>query len=209
MGLADGESKLLPTVIRITATVTYGYGAYLDAMRPLKEGAVPRFRFRVRPPGLGEGLQSAHDAPQPALEPPHSVPPGLGAVRVTAAFADAPALAADFEARHRSSAARYAALAGCGRGGDVAGLSEPERARWRTQARQWLRADLAAWGETLDANPAAARDDAKRRLERWRTDPDPDGLRAPAELDNLPASERKDCVALWAEVDAALARRKR
>jgi hypothetical protein len=40
-------------------------------------------------------------------------------------------------------AARCAALAGCGRGADGANLSEAERAPWRKQARDWLRADLA------------------------------------------------------------------
>ena len=51
----------------------------------------------------------------------------------------------------RYLAARCAALAGCGRGRDGAGLGRAERARWRQQARAWLRADLALWVKTLDS----------------------------------------------------------
>jgi serine/threonine-protein kinase len=38
----------------------------------------------------------------------------------------------------------------------------------------------------------------------WRSDPDLAGLREPAELDRLATDERKDCQALWAEVDRVL-----
>ena len=51
----------------------------------------------------------------------------------------------------RYPAARCAALAGCGLGEDGAKLDEAERARWRRQARDWLRADLAVWALTLDS----------------------------------------------------------
>src|SRR5262249_20895683 len=70
-----------------------------------------------------------------------------------AAFAAAPSLAEYFRAGRRFSAARAAALVGSARGEDVAGVGEPERARWRQQARQWLRADLAAWNQALDRDP--------------------------------------------------------
>jgi hypothetical protein len=60
------------------------------------------------------------------------------------ALAAAPRLTEELRAGHRFNAAR-AALAGCGRGDDVAGLSEPERQGLRQQAREWLRLDLAAW----------------------------------------------------------------
>jgi hypothetical protein len=38
-------------------------------------------------------------------------------------------------------------------------------------------------------------------LTRWRTDPDLVGLREQAELTRLSADERKDCLALWMEVN--------
>src|SRR5262249_1396367 len=59
------------------------------------------------------------------------------------AFAADPKLAEDPDVRHLYNAARAAALAGCGGGADGGALSEAERARWRKQARAWLRADLA------------------------------------------------------------------
>jgi serine/threonine-protein kinase len=69
----------------------------------------------------------------------------------TDAFAAEPRLAEDLRSGRRYNAA----LAGCGRGEDAAGVGEPERARWRQRARQWLRADLAAWAKALDSAPEA------------------------------------------------------
>src|SRR6516165_3370785 len=66
------------------------------------------------------------------------------------AFAAAPSLADDLGAGHRYNAARAAALASCGHGEDATGLGEEEGKRWREQARQWLRAGLAAWTKVLD-----------------------------------------------------------
>jgi hypothetical protein len=73
------------------------------------------------------------------------------------AFAAAPRLVDDLNAKHRYYAARATAQSGCGRGTDAAGAEETERARWRRQAREWLRADLAAWVRLLDGDPATAR----------------------------------------------------
>jgi serine/threonine-protein kinase len=120
-------------------------------------------------------------------------------------FADDPRLADDLRAGHRYNAARSAVLAGSGRGVDAVALGEPERRRWREQARHWLRADLAAWGKMLD-DPVTARDPVRTTLSRWRVEPDLAGLCEPAELDKLSADERKDCLALWDEVGVVLAR---
>jgi serine/threonine-protein kinase len=38
----------------------------------------------------------------------------------------------------------------------------------------------------------------------WRSNPDLAGLREPADLNRLSADERKDCQALWEEVDRVL-----
>jgi serine/threonine-protein kinase len=123
----------------------------------------------------------------------------------TDAFAADPRLAEGLRDGHRYAAARAAARAGCGRGAAAAGLGEPERARWRGQAREWLRADLAAWAKVLESDPAGAGQEVRQQLTRWRTDPELAGVREPAELDRLTAGERKDCLALWAEVGAVLA----
>jgi serine/threonine-protein kinase len=125
------------------------------------------------------------------------------------AFAADARLAEALSDGHRFAAARAAARAGCGRSADAAGLGEPERARWRAQAREWLRADLAAWGKALDVDPMGARESIRQRLTQWRADPDIAGLREPAELERLPAAERKDCLAMWAEAAALLDRCRR
>jgi serine/threonine-protein kinase len=129
---------------------------------------------------------------------------------VARAFADAfaadPRLTEAVRDGHRYAAARAAARIGCGRSPDAAGLPDPERVRWREQARTWLRADLAAWAKVLDGDPTGARQDVRQQLTRWRADPELTGLREPAELDRLPTEERKDCLALWAEVADLLGR---
>jgi serine/threonine-protein kinase len=122
------------------------------------------------------------------------------------AFASDPALADDLAAGLRYNAARAAAQAGCGHGADATDLGEEERARLRKQARLWLRADLAAQARAFDAAPLATRGRAIRlALTRWRNELDLACLREPGEVNKLPADERKDCIALWAEVAALLA----
>ena len=102
-------------------------------------------------------------------------------------------------------AACAAAQAGCGLGDDAATLSDAERGRWRKQARAWLQADLAAWAKVLDGN-AADRLRVQKTLTQWRVDPELAGLREPVALGVLAEDERKEVLALWAEVAAVLAR---
>jgi serine/threonine-protein kinase len=107
---------------------------------------------------------------------------------------------------HRHRAACYAAQAGCGRGADAGGLDAEQRARWRAKAREWLRADLAAWRQALDSDPAGTRDVLRQRLSDWRRDSDLAGLRDRMELEKLSPDERKDSLALWDEVGVLLNR---
>jgi serine/threonine-protein kinase len=124
------------------------------------------------------------------------------------AFAADPPLAEALHDGHRYAAARAAARAGCGLSADAAHLGEPERARWRAQAREWLRADLAAWTKVLDGDPTGAspsspsRQSVRQQLTRWRADPEFAGLRDSAELEKLSATERQECRALWQAYDA-------
>ncbi len=111
-----------------------------------------------------------------------------------------------FNAACRYLAARCAALAGCGLGKDGDKLSEDERTRWRKQAREWLRADLAMWAKMLDGDSRVERDVAKRVLMHWLEDPDLAGLREASDLEKLPPVEREDCRALWSDLDAVLKR---
>jgi hypothetical protein len=57
----------------------------------------------------------------------------------------------------RYDAACAAALAGCGNGKDTAKLSGDERAAFRKQALDWLRADLVRGPEALAKLPEAER----------------------------------------------------
>src|SRR5262249_18723521 len=86
------------------------------------------------------------------------------------AFAAQPALATDLQAGRRLAAARSAALVGCGQGEEAAVLDEAERARWRRQALDWLRADLTLLTQRLHDGPPAARAQAQRLLQSWQRD---------------------------------------
>jgi serine/threonine-protein kinase len=118
-----------------------------------------------------------------------------------AAFAEGPKLAEDLGAGLRYRAARAAAVAGCGRA-DGAELGEAERARWRRQARDWLRQDLAAWAKMVDRGTEADRIQARRTLARWQADSDLASLREPGALAQLPPDERAASLAFWQEVEA-------
>jgi serine/threonine-protein kinase len=109
-------------------------------------------------------------------------------------------------AGHRSNAARAAAQAGCGHGADAAALAEEERARWRVQARQWLRADLAASTKMMDRDSSGVWDLPRKMLTRWQVDPDLAGIRDPSALQQFSKDEREECLALWRDVAAALNR---
>jgi serine/threonine-protein kinase len=125
------------------------------------------------------------------------------------AFAASPQLMDDLGAAHRYNAARAAARSGCGHGKDAPGLGEAEGKKWRDQARQWLRAELPARVRLLDADPTAARLGVREALTRWQKEPDLACVRDPSELDKLPDDERKEYLALWADVAAILARTER
>jgi serine/threonine-protein kinase len=122
------------------------------------------------------------------------------------AFAAAPSLADDLVAGHRYNAARAAAQAGCGHGADATGLEPKERVRLLEQARQWLRADLAARARDLDAGLPGTRGANRKALTSWRNEPDLACVRDPSELKKVPAKERKEYLALWTEVAAVLTR---
>jgi serine/threonine-protein kinase len=121
------------------------------------------------------------------------------------AFATDPRLAEDPAIGNRYSAARAAAMVGCGHGTDVKGMSEEERRRWRDQARRWLQDDLTAWDKLLVSNPDV-RLRAAQALSRWRSDPDLACLRDPAELAKLSDDERRDYLVFWTAVGGTLER---
>jgi hypothetical protein len=124
------------------------------------------------------------------------------------AFAAEPSLADDAERGRRYTAACVAASAGYGRGKDAWNLDDEERAHLRDQARQWLRAELAAWGKKLDTD-RSANASVETALKRWRTDPDLAGLREPDFLERLPVAESRACREMWNEIDAQIERARR
>jgi serine/threonine-protein kinase len=124
------------------------------------------------------------------------------------AFAADPELAGDRQFAHRYRAACAAAMAGAGKGTDVAKVSDTARAHWREQARDWLQAELAERIKILDKGSAADANLAKNSLASWQTDPDLAGLRDPDALARLPTAERAQWQGLWGAVGAAVHRRR-
>jgi hypothetical protein len=129
----------------------------------------------------------------------------LGAAQLyTHAFA-APQLAENVTHEYRYDAARYASHAAVGLG-DAAKLDDKERARWRKQALDWLRADLAGWRKLWKSGTDDDRALTRERLRWWQEDPKLAILREPKEIAKLPADEQNACRQLWADVKALLAR---
>jgi serine/threonine-protein kinase len=119
-------------------------------------------------------------------------------------FAEQPTLVNAVQLGHRYNAACAAALAGCGE--NATHLMDSERARWRTQALQWLRADLTVWTQTFDRAPAKAREQIREVVTHWQDDPDLAGIRDQEGLARLPDEERKQWESLWFDVDALIHR---
>jgi tetratricopeptide (TPR) repeat protein len=117
-----------------------------------------------------------------------------------------PKLAEDMKAEIRYNAACAAALAGAVGGQDKPPLDEPEQARWRKQALDWLKTDLVFWAKQANTGRPEAKVLVSRKLQHWKTDSDLASIRNETALKALPEDEQKACRALWAEVDAHLAK---
>jgi hypothetical protein len=130
-----------------------------------------------------------------------------GAARLWAeALESNPKLADDRQAGHRYNAACAAALAGSGKNKNDPAPDEAARAQLRTQARNWLEAELATWNKLLDSADPKQRAAIAKTLEHWQADPDLAGVRDPKALDALPGPERDGWRELWKNVTVALAR---
>jgi serine/threonine protein kinase/WD40 repeat protein/tetratricopeptide (TPR) repeat protein len=106
--------------------------------------------------------------------------------------------------QHRYDAACAAVLAGCGQGWDEPPLNESQRANWRAQALNWLRAQLAMWTRSTVSDQSPDRAVAGRRVNTWRNDPNLAGVRDAASLTQLPEEERALWQEFWKDVDALL-----
>jgi hypothetical protein len=123
------------------------------------------------------------------------------AARLSAeAIAAGPELASDPTQQHRYNAACAAALAGCGQGIDANQLDDKERARLRTQALEWLKADLAHWTKQAESDQPQERTTVLQRMKHWQADRDFAGVRDKDALVKLPEAEREAWQQLWAEV---------
>src|SRR5262249_35767530 len=130
--------------------------------------------------------------------------PRAAARLFAAVFAVNPKLGDDLKTWQRYNGARYAALTGSGQGKDAEGLDEEERTRWRKQALDWLRADLAAHEKQLKSGQQEDRAFVAKRLHHWQRDADLAGLRDQEAIAKLTVQERQACEKLWADVEALL-----
>lgn len=121
-----------------------------------------------------------------------------------AAFAADAKLADNVMPAHRYNAACFAALSGCGRSSDVTGLDDAERARLRTQALDWLRADLAVLTRRAAGDRPDERANARQTLQQWQQDADLAGIRDPHAIAQLAVAEREVCQQLWTKVAGVL-----
>jgi serine/threonine-protein kinase len=166
------------------------------------DGKLPAiFSGKVKPAHVGEILGFAQLCSAKKLH-------GASARFWAEAFQAQPKLADDLTVQHRYNAACAAALAGCGHGKDTDKLDDPQRARLRRQALDWLRADLDAWRRLQDTEPDKARSAAAvtRVLQHWLVDPDFASVRGRAALAKLPEAERRGWQELWSGVADTLAR---
>ncbi len=97
-------------------------------------------------------------------------------------------------------------MVGSGLGNDGVELGEAERADWRRQARQWLRADLTYCGKPATGGTQMAGELVKRLVALWRNESDLAGLREPSALEKFSPAERQECQTLWSDVDSLLER---
>jgi hypothetical protein len=125
------------------------------------------------------------------------------------ALAERPDLAGDLTLGYRYSAACSAALAATGAGQDAGSLGDERRARWRRQARDWLRADLRQHARELELGAPTARATTAQTLQLWLLEPSLKGLRDEEDLARLPAAERQECAALWGDVRELIRRARR
>jgi tetratricopeptide (TPR) repeat protein len=124
----------------------------------------------------------------------------------TQALAADPKLADDRRVEYRYNAACTAALAAAGQATNDPKPDDAARAKLRTQALDWLKAELGSWAKVLDSGDANARQVVAQTVQHWQVDPDLAGIRDGDALAKLPEAERKAWQDLWAEVDALLAR---
>jgi eukaryotic-like serine/threonine-protein kinase len=120
------------------------------------------------------------------------------------ALAADPKIGADRDAQRLYQASRSAILAALGKGDDEPPPDEEAKLRFRAQALDWLKADLAAWTKVLESGSARDRTGLIRAVLRWKTEADLASIREPDALKQLPAEEQNLWRTFWAGVDTVL-----
>ena len=156
---------------------------------------------RIKPGDGAEGIANADMAHELKRH-------GLAARLYVEAFRADPTLAEGINSANCYNAACAAALAAAGRGMDPL-TDDKEKARWRRQAIDWLRADLAFWTEQGESGKPGTRAVVAQELAHWKVNPDLAGLRDEAAVKALPRTSRKAAAHLWADVEALLAKVRR
>jgi serine/threonine protein kinase/Flp pilus assembly protein TadD len=121
-------------------------------------------------------------------------------------FAEDPKLAEDLRSGHRYRAALAASLAAAGQGEDAGPLDGKDRAGWRNQAMEWLRADLCFLMKLVESPKAEDRLLARERLLSLKYHPALANLRDLAAIRRLPAEEQQPCIDVWLLVEPLLER---
>jgi hypothetical protein len=93
---------------------------------------------------------------------------------------------------------------GCGQGLDAGRPGAKEQGRWRRQALQWRRAELAVNCKRLETNNLGDRQRVVERLRSWQRAQALAGLRDPKDVASLTVEEQTACRQLWAEVQTLL-----
>jgi tetratricopeptide (TPR) repeat protein len=128
-----------------------------------------------------------------------------GSTRLWAALLENdPKLGDDRQAARRINAACAAAMAATGKGGNEPPPDELAKAKFRRQALDWLRADLAAWGQFLKAGEREAPSAVFRNVGAWKQYYELAAVRDVDNLSKLTATERAEWQSLWADVDSLL-----
>jgi tetratricopeptide (TPR) repeat protein len=120
-----------------------------------------------------------------------------------AAFSADPKLADNLETLDRYAATRAALMAAFSRGADQGKSDAREKARLRSQAHEWLLADLAAWAKLLEKTPLV-RERVRWTLWSWKGDGDLAGIREAIWLSELPLDEQAAWKKIWSRVDRLL-----
>jgi serine/threonine-protein kinase len=117
-------------------------------------------------------------------------------------FADDPKLADDIRRSHRYQAAQCAILAAAGQGADSPKPGDKERTRLRSQALDWLRADLGLSQKLAETGNVGGRAQVQRVLQAWQNNLWFTSVRDKEWLAKLLDPERIAWEEFWTDVEA-------